>query len=158
MAKKKPKVGERVIAQNKKARHDFQIENTIEAGLVLDGWELKSLRAGKAQLRDSYVLIRENDAWLVGAHISPLISASTHVIANPTRDRKLLLNAKEIDKLRGIGEQAGYTIVALDLHWQRQWVKCKIAVGKGKKVHDKRETMKEREWNRQKERVMKHSV
>jgi len=158
MAKKKPKTNDRVIAQNKKARHDYIIESTIEAGMVLDGWELKSLRAGKGQLRDSYVIIRENDAWLVGAHISPLLSASSHVVAHPTRDRKLLLNAKEIDKLRGVSEQTGYSVVALDLHWQRQWVKCEIAIGKGKKLHDKRQTIKDRDWNKQKERVLKHSV
>lgn len=158
MAKNKPKSSSRIIASNKKARHDYQIESTLEAGLMLAGWELKSIRSGKVQLRDSYVVIRNDEAWLVGCQISPLLSASTHIVPHGTRDRKLLMHAKEIERLSNIANQTGYTIIALDLHWTKQYVKCELGVGKGKKLHDKRETMKERDWNRQKERVMKHSV
>ncbi|WP_428242469.1 SsrA-binding protein SmpB [Gynuella sp.] len=158
MAKTKSHNTGRLIAQNKKARHDYHIEDKIEAGLALSGWELKSLRAGKAQLRDSYVIFNHDEAWLVGAHISPLSTASTHVVANPVRDRKILMHRKQIDKYKAASEQSGYTIVALDLHWSKQYVKCEIALVKGKKLHDKRETIKEREWNRQKERVLKHHV
>lgn len=155
MSKNKPKATGRIIAQNKKARHDYHIEDTVEAGLMLEGWELKSLREGKVQLRDSYIVFKDGGAWLVGAHISPLLSASTHVVADPTRDRKLLMHQREIDRLSGQSEQTGYTCVALDLHWKKQYVKCEVALVKGKKLHDKRATMKERDWNRQKERIMK---
>ena len=158
MSKNKPKSSGRMIAQNKKARHDYLIESTLEAGLMLGGWELKSVRAGKVQLRDSYIVIRNGEAWLVGCQISPLLSASSHIVPHGSRDRKLLLHAKEIDRLDVASGQTGYTIMALDLHWSRQYVKCELGVGKGKKLHDKRETMKERDWNRQKERVMKHDV
>jgi SsrA-binding protein len=145
------------IALNKKARHDYHIDATFEAGLVLAGWEVKSLRAGKGQLTDSYVLLKNSEAWLIGAHIMPLTSASTHVIADPTRTRKLLLNARELDKLIGAVQQKGYTCIPLNLHWKGSHVKCEIALAKGKKDFDKRETEKERDWNREKQRMVRSS-
>lgn len=154
-AKKKPQPGSSTIAQNKKARHDYEIAEKVEAGLQLMGWEVKSLREGKAQLVDSYVIFKDDEAWLIGAHFTPLNTASTHVIADPTRTRKLLMHRREIDKLKGQSEQQGYTVVCLSLFWKRNKVKADIALVKGKKLHDKRATMKERDWNRQKERVMK---
>lgn len=157
-AKKKTKAPERVIAQNKKARHDYTIDSKVEAGLELAGWEVKSCREGKVQLRDSYIVFERGEAFLVGAHISPLNTASTHVVANPTRQRKLLLNRREIDRLSGHVDQQGFTVVALDLHWKAQYIKCEIALVKGKKMHDKRASLKEKDWNRQKERIMKHNV
>ncbi len=143
------------IAQNKRARHEYHIEEKYEAGLVLLGWEVKSLRAGKAQLVDSYVIFKDNEAWLIGAHLTPLEAASTHVIADPTRTRKLLMNRKEIDKISRQSEQDGYTAVCLSLFWKKNKVKADIALVKGKKLHDKRATIKEREWGRQKQRVLK---
>lgn len=143
------------IAQNKRARHEYHIEEKYEAGLVLLGWEVKSLRAGKAQLVDSYVIFKDNEAWLIGAHLTPLEAASTHVIADPTRTRKLLMNRKEIDKIARQSEQDGYTAVCLSLFWKKNKVKADIALVKGKKLHDKRATIKEREWGRQKQRVLK---
>lgn len=154
-AKKKPQSGGSTIAQNKKARHDFEISEKVEAGLELMGWEVKSLREGKAQLVDSYVIFKDDEAWLIGAHFTPLSAASTHVIADPTRTRKLLMHRNEIDKMMGQSEQQGYTVVCLALYWKQNKVKADIALVKGKKLHDKRATMKERDWNRQKERIMK---
>lgn len=154
-AKKKPQAGNSTIAQNKKARHDYHIVEKYEAGLALNGWEVKSLRAGKAQLVDSYVIFKGDEAWLIGAHFTPLNSASTHVVADPTRTRKLLMHRREIDKLAGQSEQQGYTVVCLSLFWKRGMAKADIALVKGKKQHDKRATIKERDWNRQKQRVMK---
>lgn len=154
-ANKKPLPGGGTIAQNKKARHDYHIVEKYEAGLVLMGWEVKSLRAGKAQLVDSYVLFKGEEAWLIGAHMTPLNTASTHVIADPTRTRKLLLKRRELDKLARQSEQDGYTVVCLSLFWKGNKIKADIALVKGKKQHDKRETMKERDWNRQKQRVLK---
>lgn len=154
-AKKKPQPGSSTIAQNKKARHDYQVIEKVDAGLELMGWEVKSLRAGKAQLVDSYVIFKDDEAWLIGAHFTPLNTASTHVVADPTRTRKLLMHRREIDKLKGQSEQQGYTVVCLSLFWKRNKVKADIALVKGKKLHDKRATMKERDWNRQKQRVMK---
>jgi len=143
------------IAQNKRARHEYHIEDKYEAGLVLLGWEVKSLRAGKAQLVDSYVIFKDDEAWLIGAYFAPLEATSTHVIADPSRTRKLLLNRKEIDKIRRQSEQDGYTTVCLSLFWKKNKVKADIALVKGKKLHDKRATIKEREWGRQKQRVLK---
>lgn len=155
---KKPKSKSSTICQNKRARHDYHLDDMTEAGLVLEGWEVKSIRAGKATLTDSYVIVHRDEAWLTGCNITPLNTASTHVICTPRRDRKLLLHRKEIEKFRGIAEQKGYTLVALELYWKGPNVKCKIASGKGKQAHDKREASKERDWNKQKERIMKHNV
>jgi len=158
MGKKKPKQPSNTIALNKRARHDYHIEDTFEAGLALTGWEVKSLRAGKAQLTDSHVFLKNGEAWLLNAHISPLTSACTHVIAEPTRMRKLLLHKKEIGKINGKMNQAGHTCVALALYWKNNLVKCEIALVKGKKEYDKRATEKERDWNRQKARVVRDHV
>jgi len=152
---KKP-TSERIIAQNRKARHDYSIETQFEAGLVLEGWEVKSLRDGRGQLQDSYVTLRNGEAWLINAHISPLKSASTHVEPDPIRSRKLLLHCNEINKLRKAREAQGYTIVALDLHWTHNRAKVKIGLAKGKKLHDKRHSEKNRDWQRQKQRIMKN--
>jgi len=144
------------IALNKKALHDFFIDQKFEAGLALAGWEVKSLRAGKAQLVDSYVLLKDGEAWLMGCHISPLTTASTHVIADPTRTRKLLLNKRELDRLFGAVQQKGYTCVALSLHWKKHLVKCDIALAKGKKQFDKRDTERQRDSDREIQRVMRN--
>ncbi len=152
---KKPKQPSSTIAQNKKARHDYHILDRFEAGLALHGWEVKSLRAGKGQLVDSYVLLKDGEAWLLGAHIEPLNSASTHVVADPTRTRKLLLNQRELGKIFGATSQQGHTCVALSLYWKKHLVKCEIALAKGKKEFDKRATEKDRDWNRQKQRLVR---
>ncbi|MCY4149718.1 MAG: SsrA-binding protein SmpB [Gammaproteobacteria bacterium] len=146
-----------LIAVNRKARFNYAIEEEFEAGIALEGWEVKSLRANRAQLSESYVTIFKGEVLLVGAHISPMTSASTHIDPNPTRPRKLLLHAKEISKLIGLTERAGYTIVPLKLYWVRGRAKLKIALAKGKKQHDKRQTIKQREWDRQKRRILKQS-
>lgn len=159
MAKKgKNKPSSSAIALNKRARHDYFIEETFEAGVMLQGWEVKSLRAGKVNLAESYVLLKNGEAFLFGCHISPLLSASTHVVADPLRTRKLLLNNHEIAKLFRSVDQQGYAVVALKLYWKKSLVKLEIGLAKGKKLHDKRATEKEREWNKTKERIMKHSV
>ena len=154
MAKQKKK-SPSTIAQNKKAFHDYFTEDRIEAGLVLSGWEVKSLRAGKAHLTDSYVLLKDGEAWLMGSHITPLAEASTHVIADPTRTRKLLLNRRELEKLYGAVQQKGYTCVALSLYWKNHLVKCQIALGKGKKDFDKRMVQKERDSNLEMQRALR---
>lgn len=146
------------IAQNKKARFNYFIEERFEAGLALEGWEVKSLRAGKAQLVDSYVLLRNGEAWLLGSHVTPLNTASTHVHPDPTRTRKLLLNRKEIDRLTGLVERKGYTLVALELYWSKSRVKLAVGLAKGKKQHDKRATEKDRDWERDKARALKGSL
>ena len=143
------------IARNKKARFNYFIEETIEAGIALQGWEVKSLRAGKAQITESYVLLRDGEAWLLGANITPLNTASTHVTADPSRTRKLLLNRRELDRLQGLVERQGYAIVALELYWKKGHVKVAIGLAKGKKQHDKRATVKDRDWQRDRERIMK---
>lgn len=145
------------IAVNKKARYDYFVEDTFEAGLSLQGWEVKSLRAGRAQLTESYVHIRNGEAWLFGAHISPLPTASAHVRADPTRTRKLLLHRLELDRLIGAVERKGYTLVPLNLHWSRGRAKLTVGLAKGKKQHDKRTTQKDRDWDRQKARILKSS-
>lgn len=145
------------IAQNKRARHDYFIEDTYEAGLQLEGWEVKSLRAGRAQITESYVHVREGEGWLIGAHISPLNTASTHVSPDPTRTRKLLLHRNELDRLIGAVERKGYTLVPLNLHWSRGRAKLDIGLAKGKKQSDKRAAVKDRDWQRQKARILKHS-
>jgi SsrA-binding protein len=144
-----------VIAQNKKARFEYHIEETFEAGLSLAGWEVKSLRAGKAQLTDTYILVRRGEAWLLGSHIMPLNTASTHEIADPTRTRKLLLHRKEIAKLFSKTQDKGHTCVPLKLYWKHNLVKCELALVTGKKLHDKRATEKDRDWQRQKGRIMR---
>ena len=150
---KKPKTSNNMIAQNKRARHDYLLSDKYEAGVVLTGWEVKSLRAGKGQLTDSYVFLRDGEAWLLGAHIEPLQTASTPVIAEPTRNRNLLLNSRELGKLFAATQKEGYTCVALSLYWKKHLVKCEIALGKGKKDHDKRHSEKDRDWDRQKQRI-----
>ena len=157
MAQSKKKTQSNTIAVNQKARHDYTIGEQFEAGMVLEGWEVKSLRDGRAQLKESYVSIHRGEVFLTGAHFSPLVSTSTHVKANPTRDRKLLLHNKEISKLIGATERAGYTIVPLNLYWLRGKVKLKIALAKGKKQYDKRQAIKQRDWDRQKQRLFKTS-
>lgn len=156
-ANKKSKQSDNTIAQNKKARFEFFIEETFEAGLVLQGWEVKSLRDGKAQLSDSYVLIRDGEAWLANALITPLKTASTHVVPAPQRDRKLLLSKQELNKLIGSVERKGYTLVPLTMYWMRGLAKIKIALAKGKQSHDKRATIKDRDWQRDKARLFKNN-
>ena len=143
------------IVQNKKAFHDYFIEEKYEAGLALDGWEVKAIRAGRAQLKESYVVIQKGELFLIGSHISPLPTASTHVHPDPVRTRKLLLHAEEISRLIGKVERAGYTLVALDLHYTKGRIKVEIGLAKGKKKHDMRETEKQREWEREKQRLMR---
>ena len=156
MSKKKPKVSDNTIALNKKSRHDYFIEDTFEAGLVLEGWEVKAMRAKNVQLRDSHVFIKNGEAWLSNALITPLLTASTHVNPEPTRVRKLLLHRKELAQLIGAVERKGYTIVPLSMYWIRGRAKIKIGLAKGKQKHDKRATEKDRDWQRQKERMLKH--
>ncbi len=157
MAKKKTKVGANTIALNKRARHDYFIEDEIEAGLELQGWEVKAMRAGKANISDSYIIFKHGEAYLFGATIQPLSVASTHVVCDPTRTRKLLLNKRELDSLIGKANRDGFTIVALSLYWKGAWAKIKIGVAKGKKLHDKRDTIKDREWQVAKQRIMKNA-
>lgn len=146
------------IALNKRAKHDYFVDQKFEAGIALSGWEVKSLREGKVQLVDSYVIIHQNEAWLIGTRITPLLSASTHVVCEPLRQRKLLLNRKEIDRIIQVTEQKGKTCAAMALYWKGNKVKCEVALVTGKKEHDKRDAVKERDWSRDKERLMKHSV
>lgn len=155
--KKSHKPGSATIALNKRARHEYFIEDEIEAGLSLQGWEVKSLRAGKANISDSYVVMRDGEAYLFGATITPLNVASSHVVCDPTRTRKLLLKQRELDSLYGQINRDGYTVVALSLYWKNAWCKIKIGVAKGKKDHDKRETIKDREWKLDKARIMKNA-
>ncbi len=155
--KKKPQNNNNTIAQNRKARHEFFIEDKFEAGLVLEGWEVKSLREGKVQLSDSYVLIRNGEAWLANALITALKTASTHIVPRPQRDRKLLLNHSELNKLIGAVERKGYTLIPLSMYWKRGRAKLEIALAKGKQTHDKRATLKDRDWQRDKERLFKNN-
>lgn len=143
------------IVQNKKAFHDYFIERRFEAGIALEGWEVKAIRAGRAQLKEAYVIVRNAEIFLVGCHISPLPTASTHINPDPTRTRKLLLHASEINELIGSVERAGYTLVPLDMHYGRGRVKLEIGLARGKKQHDKREAEKQREWQREKQRLLK---
>jgi SsrA-binding protein len=146
---------ERLIAENRRARYDYFIEDRFEAGLVLEGWEVKSMRAGRAQLTEAYVYVRNAEVFLIGAHLAPLRTASTHKIADPVRTRKLLLHQREIDKLIGATERRGYTIVPLELYWVKGRAKLQIGLAKGKKQHDKRATEKARDWQRDKARVLR---
>ena len=143
------------IAVNRKARFDYFIEERYEAGITLLGWEVKSLRAGKAQIAEAYVYLKDGEAFLFGAHLAPLTSASTHVIADPTRTRKLLLNRRELDHLVGAVERRGYTLVPLELYWKDGRANLAIGLSKGKKQHDKRATEKSRDWQRDKSRILK---
>lgn len=146
---------ERLIASNKKAWHDYTIEMQYEAGVALEGWEVKSIREGHVQLKESYVIFKHGEAYLFGAHITPLKTASTHIDPDPIRSRKLLLHQKELNKLFTAREREGCTIIPLDLHWHHNRVKLQLAVAKGKKQHDKRASIKERDWNREKQRLLK---
>ncbi len=145
----------RLIAENRKARFDFYIEDQIEAGIALQGWEVKSMREAKANLKESYAIFRNDEAWLIGAHITPLTSASTHVEANPVRMRKLLLHRREIDRLKGAVEREGYTLVPLAMNWVNGRAKVTLGLAKGKNVRDKRDSIKDRDWQRQKSRVLR---
>lgn len=157
MTKKKIKPGSNTIALNKRARHDYFIEDEIETGLELQGWEVKSMRAGKANISDSYVIFKNGEAFLFGANIQPLNVASTHIVCDPTRTRKLLLNKRELASLFGKANRDRFTIVALSLYWKSAWAKVKIGLAKGKKQHDKRDDIKEREWKVTKDRIMKNA-
>jgi SsrA-binding protein len=143
------------IVQNRKAGHDYFIEERYEAGIVLDGWEVKSIRAGRAQIADGYVIVKSDELFLIGAHISPLPTVSTHFIPDPTRSRKLLLHAEEIKRLVGKVEQRGYTLVPLDLHYKKGRIKLEVGLARGKLQHDKRADKKEKEWNREKQRLLR---
>ena len=157
MSKKKPKTPDNTIAVNRIARHDYFIEDEIEVGMALEGWEVKSLRQGNLQLRECYVFIKNGEIWLTGAHIAPLASASTHVKTDPTRTRKLLAHRREIDRLIGLVDRKGYTLVALSAYWSRGRAKMKIGIARGKKAHDKRATIKDRDWKRDQARMLKSS-
>ena len=153
--KPKPKRPDNTIALNKKARHDYFIEDRFEAGLVLEGWEVKSLRAGRLQLRDGYVLLKDHEAWLLGALITPLPTASTHIKPDSQRTRKLLLNKSELNKLIGAVERKGYALIPTAMYWKRGRAKLEIALAKGKKTYDKRASERERDWKREKQRLMR---
>jgi len=143
------------IVENRKASHDYFIEERFEAGLALEGWEVKAIRAGHVQIKEAYVVLKGGELFLIGAHVSPLGSASTHVHPDPTRTRKLLMHAEEIQRLIGKVERAGYALVPLDLHYTRGRIKVAVGLARGKKQHDKRETEKQREWEREKARLMR---
>ena len=155
MAKKKTKSNDNTIALNRVARHDYAIEDEIEVGMVLEGWEVKSLRNKSLQLKESYVMVKNGEMWIIGAHISPLNTASTHVNPNPTRMRKLLAHRLELDRLVGMVERKGYTLIALSAYWSHGRAKLKVGIAKGKKAHDKRATEKDRDWKRDKARILK---
>jgi SsrA-binding protein len=155
MAKDSKDEGCALIAENSRARFDYFIEERYEAGIALKGWEVKSLRAGKAQLAEGYVVVRGGELELIGAHFAPLNSASTHVVADPTRTRKLLLHRAEIDRLIGAVERSGYTLVPLELYWKNGRAKLRVGLAKGKKQHDKRATEKDRDWQRDRSRLMR---
>ncbi|GAC14667.1 SsrA-binding protein SmpB [Aliiglaciecola lipolytica] len=146
------------IALNKKARHEYHLQDKIEAGIELQGWEVKGIRAGKVNLTDSFVNIHNGEAFLQGCKITPLNQASSHVVCDPDRHKKLLIHRREIDRLMGARERQGYSIIATAMYWKQCWVKVEIYLAKGKDAHDKRDTVKDRDWARQKERVMKHSA
>lgn len=146
------------IIENRKAFHDYTIEERFEAGLVLQGWEVKAIRAGRAQLKESYVVVLDGALWLLGMHVSPLHSASTHIHPDAMRTRKLLLKAEEISKLIGKVEQRGYALVPINLHFKNGRIKLDFGLGKGKKLHDKRDAAQEKDWAREKERLMKHDT
>jgi len=146
------------IIANKKAFHDYFVEEKFESGIVLEGWEVKAIRAGRANIKESYVVIRDGEVFIFGMHITPLAEASTHVKPDPIRTRKLLLHAKQISKLIGLVERAGYTLMPLDMHFQNGRIKLEIGLAKGKKQHDKRDAEKDRDWDREKARLMRAKV
>lgn len=154
-AKKKAGASSATIAVNRRARYDYFIEDRFEAGLALEGWEVKSLRAGRLSLQEAYVVVRNGEAWLVGANITPLQTASTHIKPDPTRSRKLLLHRHELNRLIGATERQGYTLVPLDMHWKRGRAKLEVGLAKGKKQYDKRADQKEQDWQRQRQRLLK---
>ena len=158
MAKKKSNKPSNVIAQNKRASYDYQLLDTYEAGVVLSGWEVKALRMGKVQLTDSYVLMKDGEAWLLGSQITPLDTASTHFVTDPIRTRKLLLNKKELARILVATAAKGQTCVCTQLYWKGHLVKARIAMAQGKQDHDKRDTEKNRDWNRQKQRIVRDNV
>jgi SsrA-binding protein len=158
MSKKKSGQPGNVIARNKRAAFDYQLLETFEAGVALAGWEVKALRMGKAQLTDSYVLMKDGEAWLLGAQITPLDTVSTHFVPDPIRTRKLLLHKKELAKILTATTQKGLTCVCTQLYWKNHLVKARIALAQGKKRHDKRDTEKERDWSRQKQRILRDNV
>ncbi len=143
------------ITENRKAFHDYFVEERFEAGMVLEGWEVKAIRAGRIQVNDAYVMVKDGALWLIGAHISPLLTASTHVHPDPVRTRKLLLRAEEVRRLIGKVEQRGYSLIPLDLHFSKGRVKAQIALAKGKLKHDKRASEREKEWQREKQRLLR---
>jgi len=145
------------IATNRKARHDYFLQDRFEGGMALQGWEIKSIREGKANLTDSYVILKNGEAYLFGAVITPLNSASSHVVCDPERSRKLLLNKRELNKLIGAVERDGFTLIATSMYWKGPWVKLEFYLAKGKREFDKRDDIKDRDWSREKERMMKHS-
>ena len=155
MSKAKKGDGSAQIVANRKARHEYHIEDRFEAGLVLEGWEVKSLRDNRVNLTEAYVLLQNGEAWLFGARIEPLKTASTHIVPNPTRNRKLLLHRRELAKVFSAVQKQGYTCVPLSLYWSRGKAKCEIALAKGKQNYDKRASEKARDWNRQKQRLMR---
>jgi SsrA-binding protein len=158
MSKKTIKTNEGgTIALNRKARHEYFLQDRFEGGMALQGWEIKSIRQGKANLSDSYVILKNGEAFLFGAVITPLNSASTHVICDPERSRKLLLNKRELNKLIGAVERDGFTLIATAMYWKGPWVKLEFYLAKGKREFDKRDDIKDRDWSREKERMMKHS-
>lgn len=157
MGKKKPKQSSNTIAQNKKARHDYHLEHKFEAGVQLQGWEVKSLRMGEIQITDTYVLMKDGEAFLLGAHINPLKTVSTHYVSDPTRTRKLLLNKRELARLLEATQQDGRTCVCTALYWKGHLVKAEICIAKGKQQHDKRQAEKNKDWDKQKQRIMRHS-
>ena len=151
---KRKKTSSNTIAQNRRARHDYFLEDNFEAGLVLEGWEVKSLRDGRGQINESYVQLHQGEAWLHGCHISPMLSASTHIHPDDIRRRKLLLNRLELNRLIGAVDRKGYTIVPVSMYWKKGRAKLEIALAKGKQHHDKRATAKDRDWSREKARIM----
>ena len=155
MAKKQGNSTDNTIILNKKARHDYFLEEKYEAGIALEGWEVKSLRAGKVQIRDSYILLKDAEAFLFGALITPLPTASTHINPDPQRTRKLLLHRREINKLIGHVERKGYAVVPTAMYWKKGRVKIEIALARGKQAHDKRQAERDRDWQREKQRIMK---
>ena len=156
MSKKNTAPGTRTIARNKRARFEYHIEERLEAGLSLEGWEVKSLRESRVQFADSYVLLKDNEAFLFGCRIDPLPTASKHITPDPTRTRRLLLHRREIDRITGLVDRKGFTVVPTNMYWARGKVKVEIGLAKGKKAHDKRADQKDRDWQRQKARIMKH--
>jgi SsrA-binding protein len=157
MSKNKTPSTDNTIVLNKKARHDYFIEDTYEAGIVLEGWEVKSLRMKKVELIDSYVLLKDGEAFLLGCNVTPLDTASTHVIADPSRTKKLLMHSKELARLFAAVQQKGHTCIATKMYWKGHLIKCQVALAKGKQDHDKRATIKDREWAVDKQRIVRHA-